>query len=43
MKEIYESPIFDLVEYETEDVITNSTPGKDNDVAVDPWNNIVGK
>lgn len=40
MKEIYESPLFDLVQYETEDVITTSIPMGDNDQSTDPWNGI---
>ena len=40
MKEIYESPVLEVVEYETEEVITNgsSTYG-DNDFS-DPWGKI---
>ena len=33
MKEIYESPQMEIVEFETEDVITTS--GVDNDIQVD--------
>ncbi len=36
MKEIYESPNLEVIEYETEDVITTSTPYGDNDFT-DPW------
>lgn len=35
MKEVYETPAFDVIEYETEDVITTSGFG-DNDLK-DPW------
>lgn len=35
MKELYESPILDVIAYETEDVITTSIVG-DNDFE-DPW------
>ena len=37
MKEIYESPVLEVVEYETEEVITNdSTLYGDNDF-LEPW------
>lgn len=36
MKEFYQSPEFDIVEYETEDIITVSIEFGDNDFA-DPW------
>ena len=39
MKEIYESPIFDVVEYETEDVITTSMAAFDNEFD-NPWGKI---
>ncbi len=41
MKELYESPVFDIVEYETEDVITTTGSGNygDNDFS-DPWGKI---
>ena len=39
MKELYESPVFDIVEYETEDVITVSVGYGDNDFS-DPWGKI---
>ena len=34
MKEIYESPKMEVVEFETEDVITTS-PGDDNQIEID--------
>ena len=36
MKEIYESPNLEVIEYETEDVITVSGTYGDNDFQ-DPW------
>ena len=40
MKEIYESPVLEVVEYETEDVITNGSGNYgDNDFS-DPWGKI---
>jgi len=36
MKEIYESPNLEVIEYETEDVITTSANYGDNDFQ-DPW------
>ena len=36
MKEIYESPVLEVVEYETEDVITVSASYGDNDFQ-EPW------
>ncbi len=38
MKEIYVRPEFELTAYETEDVITTSTLGKDNDVSNNDFN-----
>lgn len=40
MKEIYESPVLEVVEYESEDVITNGSANYgDNDFS-DPWGKI---
>ena len=39
MKELYVSPEFDIVEYETEDIITTSAGYGDNDFS-DPWGKI---
>ena len=32
MKEIYETPKMEVVEFETEDIITTSTPGDNTDI-----------
>lgn len=39
MKEIYESPLLELIEYQTEDSITISGTG-DNDIP-NPWNHLL--
>ena len=37
MKEIYESPEMEVVSFDSEDIITTSIIGDDNEIKYQPW------